>query len=456
MITKIILSLLLIISISSISPVDAISNKQETGLIKNKAGLNSQGAFEGYTLFAPLSTTNTYLINMEGETIHTWEGGANPGNSVYLLENGNLLRTESSRTKGNQDFPKGGAGGKVKMINWDGEIVWEFVHSSPDYLLHHDVEVLPNGNILMIAWERIPKEQAISAGINPIFITNNHIFADKIIEVKPDYKNSGGEIVWEWHMMDHVIQDFDNTKENYGRVFRHPELLDLNFMASDLVSEKRSADWTHLNAIDFNSELSQIAVSSPHMAEIYIINHNTTTEEAESNTGDFLYRWGNPMAYRAGNEKDRTLFFQHDIQWIPEGFPGEGNLLVFNNGMRTEPRKYSTIDEFSPEIAEDGTYIINNHKFTPKSSSWNYTANPKEDFYSSHISGTQRLPNGNTLICSGEGGIFTEVTADGKTVWEYVNPFAPTPKGKKKGGMNNSVFRCYRYAPDYPGLRFDN
>jgi len=340
------------------------------------------------------------------------------------------------------------------MINWDGDTVWEFAHSSPDYLLHHDVEMLPNGNILMIAWERIPEEQAISAGINPIFITNNHIFTDKIIEVKPDFQNGGGEIVWEWHMMDHVIQDFDNNKKNYGRVFRHPELLDLNFMASDLVSEKRNADWTHLNGIDFNSELNQIVVSSPHMAEIYIISHDSTTKEARGDAGDFLYRWGNPMSYRAGNEKDRTLFFQHDIQWIPEDLPGEGNLLVFNNGMKTEPRKYSTIEEFAPEITEDGTYIIKNNKFIPESSSWNYTANPKEDFYSSHISGTQRLPNGNTLICSGEGGIFTEVTADGKTVWEYVNPYAPPIKGQKNKRIQNSVFRCTRYAPDYPGLRF--
>ena len=37
-----------------------------------------------------------------------------------------------------------------------------------------------------------------------------------------------GKIVWEWHLSDHLIQDFDAKKSNYGKPGDHPELLDFN------------------------------------------------------------------------------------------------------------------------------------------------------------------------------------------------------------------------------------
>jgi len=106
--------------------------------------------FDGYTLFAPIRSNISYLIDNSGEVIHTWESEYMPGLSVYLLENGSLLRT--GRGVDNPTFPAGfGAGGVVQKIDWNGAVVWEYEYSNDQHLLHHDIEVLPNGNVLMIA-----------------------------------------------------------------------------------------------------------------------------------------------------------------------------------------------------------------------------------------------------------------------------------------------------------------
>jgi hypothetical protein len=392
---------------------DAVSDRGLT-VIKD-------GAVEEYTLFAPLSSTTTYLIDLNGNVVHSWVGESNPGNCVYLLENRYLLRTETVRSKACRSFPNGGRGGRVKLMDCDGNIVWQYTLAEDDICLHHDVEYMSNGNILIITWERISRDDAISAGRNPNLIKSDYIFVDKIIEVEPNLDDGSAEIDWEWRLMDHLIQDYDNKKENYGRVFRHPELIDFNFTANG-IENPANPDWTHINTVDYNEQLDQVVISSPHHAEVYIIDH--------IESGDILFRWGNPMAYRAGDEQKWTLFFQHDIQWIDEGLYGDGNLLVFNNGTRTTGRNYSSVDEFKPAI-EGNTYKMGNYSYLPSELEWRYTADPRSDFYSDHISGVQRLPCGNTLICSGADGRLFEVTTDGEVVWEYLNPFSDSPKNTK-------------------------
>src|SRR5204863_10068517 len=92
---------------------------------------------------------------------------------------------------------------------------------------------------------------------------------------------------------------------------------------------------------------------------------------------------------------------------------------------------------------------------------WSYSAPNKPDFYSVLLSGAQRLPNGNTLLCSGSNGTLVEVTPEKEVVWKYINPtrggFVPSkfyPTGSEGFGPRGggSLFRAYRYAPDYPGL----
>ena len=231
---------------------------------------------------------------------------------------------------------------------------------------------------------------------------------------------------------------------------------------------KRVADWNHVNAVAYHPELDQIVISVHDFGEIWVIDHSTTTDEAAGHQGgtsnmggDILYRWGNPAAYRAGTPKMQRFYGQHDAQWIAPGLSGEGHILVFNNGMeRPGPASFSTVDEIVPPVDADGVYQRPLDKaFGPKEPVWIYKASPPTDFYSMHISGAQRLPNGNTLICSGANGTFFEVTPDKQVVWRYVNPVtdegplaADVAIPRKGDHSKNEVFKVRRYSGDYPGL----
>ena len=433
------------------------TNAQTVGLIQKKSS-----AFEGYTMFAPIMSKNTYLINMEGLLVHQWESDYNPGLVTYFLDDGNLLRTcdiSNSKFK-----PAGGSSGKVQLLDWESNELWSFEYSGEQFQIHHDIELLPNGNVLMIAWEVISKEDALAAGRNPATITSGELWPDKIIEVKPDGA-TGGDIVWEWRLWDHIVQDYDASKANFGVIEDHPELLDLNY---NLQKNPITADWNHFNSVDYNFDLDQIIISVHNMNEIYIIDHSTTKAEAAGHTGgqsgkggDILYRWGNPAVYGRGNSIDQKLFLQHDAQWIENGLPGENNILIFNNGTDRQTGSFSSVDEISLPVDSEGNYTLETGTaFGPTEQEWIYTNENPEDFYGVRISGAQRLPNGNTLICNGPLGQFFEVTLGKEIIWEYVNPVIgtgpltqgdPVPENGM-GGFKNTVFRSYRFAPDYSGF----
>ncbi|MBF0433705.1 MAG: hypothetical protein HQK83_20670 [Fibrobacteria bacterium] len=144
--------------------------------------------------------------------------------------------------------------------------------------------------------------------------------------------------------------------------------------------------------------------------------------------------------------------------------PGADNILIYNNGQGRPDGDYSTINEIVPPLNRQKTYDFTiGTAYGPTESVWIYKAANPTDFYGMNISGTQRLANGNTLICEGPNGRFFEVTESKQIVWEYINPVAagiilsqedPIPSSPM--GQKNQVFRCYRYAPDYPGLAGNN
>jgi hypothetical protein len=424
---------------------------------------NEEQSLKGYTLFAPQNYTETYLIDNLGREVNSWSSEYKTGQSAYLLENGHLLRTAQTELGPAGRFGAGGYGGRVEEYDWDGNMVWEFEHVSDEYHLHHDIAVLPNGNILMIAFELITEEEAIAAGRDPESITSGELWPEKIIEVVPTYPR-GGNIVWEWHVWDHLIQDFDPTKQNHGVVGDHPELVDVNFGEA----EQLAADWLHANALAYNGELDQIIMSVRAFSEFWVIDHSTTTAEAASHSGgnsgkggDILYRWGNPQAYRAGTEEDQKLFRQHDTHWITPGYPGEGNIMIFNNGNGRTGGNYTTVEEIVPPVDANGHYTMPapGEAYGPEEPVWMYIAEPPSSYYSPIVSGAERLPNGNTLINHGTKGRFFEVTPTLETVWEYVNPVIASGslvQGSAFPGspvtQQNMVFRAYRFTPEFPGF----
>ena len=428
--------------------------------------LDTEDAHEGFTLWNPRFEAS-YLINNEGRVVHSWDTALRPGNTSYLLPNGQLLRTARDGPAVPIRFDQGGSGGRIEDIDWDGTVSWSYLYSDDTVRHHHDVEPLPNGNVLMIAWELKTDAEAIAAGRDPALLSEGELWPDHIIEVEP-VGATGGTIVWEWHVWDHLIQDFDGAKANFGVVADHPELLDINHVRD--TGDPGSANWMHMNAINYNAEFDQILFGSPRLHEIYVIDHSTTTAEAAGHTGgtfgkggDFLYRWGNPQAYDRGVADDQKLFNQHHVHWIEPGLPGAGNILIFNNGRnRLGPDgDYSSVDEIAPPVDGSGNYtLVGGSAYGPTDPVWTYFATPKADFFSRGLSGAQRLPNGNTLIVEGRGattnqaGNFFEVTDAGVTVWQYVNPVAnagPISQGVLPDSDHN-VFRILRYPVDYSGF----
>ena len=395
---------------------------------------------KGNILYTPESSTYTYLIDKNGDILKSWNSNYVQGLAAYLLENGDVLRSDLPYF--NPVFFCGGVTGRVERFNWDGDLIWEFVYSNNQHCLHHDIEPMPNGNILMISWEYKSVEEAIQAGRDPNTIPINKFFPDYIIEVEPTGPNSGN-IVWEWHVWDHLIQDHDPSKDNYGSVEDHPELIDINFGTLPIFG-----DWNHINSIDYNEEFDQILLSSRGQSEIWIIDHSTTTEEASGHSGgnygrggDLLYRWGNPGAYKRGTSQDQVFFSQHDARWIEEGCPGEGNILVFNNGNGRPGFDYSSVDEIITPVDDFGNYYLElNQPFGPYDLVWSYKAENPTDFFSSKLSGCQRIYDGNTIICDGVAGKIFEVTPEKEIVWEYQNNY-PNPR-------HNDIFKVQYYNSD--------
>lgn len=419
------------------------------GLLDSKAGVT-----EGYTLFAPTASRDTYLIDLRGRLIHSWVGSAPPGMSAYLLPDGNLLRASRA---GNTTFTVGGVGGLIEEFDWSGKLVWTYRYSSSLACQHHDVARLPNGNTLLIAWELKTSAEAIAAGRNPSLLTNGVLYPDAIIEVEKTGPDSG-RIVWEWHVWDHLIQDFDPSKANYGNVAAHPELVDVNYPPPGHLGSGIH-DWMHSNSVAYNAELDQIVLSVRHFNEFWVIDHSTTTAEAAGHTGgrsgkggDLLYRWGNPEAYRAGTPADRQLFQQHDADWIPTGSPGARNFLVFNNGVERPGAEYSSVLEIVPPTPDArGNYPRTGAAWGPAQPVWSYQ--DPGAFESRFVGGVQRLPSGNTLICAGWQGWSFEVTPQGNTLWSYASPvYAAGARRQGSVANGNQMFRSPRYPASYPAF----
>jgi hypothetical protein len=410
--------------------------------------VNDPKAFHGYTLLAPIHSKDTYLLDMQGRVVRTWKSDYYPALIAYLLENGHLLR--AGRMRPDAFGTRQERGGHVQEYTWGGELVWDFKLQNDKQHRHHDICKLPNGNVLLIVSEAKTARESAAAGRKK----PERLHVDCLLEVEPTGKTTG-KVVWEWHIWDHLVQDHDKTKANYGDVAAHPERIDINcgdegflealtknkdelaklralgYVGSAPAGKdpnRRVVDWTHTNSVAYNAELDQIMLSVRHHSEIWIIDHGTTRVEAASHSGgrrgkggDLLYRWGNPRTYRAGTAKDQQLFFQHDAHWITRGLPGEGHVLIFNNGPRRLGDDYSSVDEIVLPLDKEGRYVhMPRAAYRPDRPLWTYAAPSKRDFYSSGMAGAQRLPNGNTLICSTTTGTILEVTAANEVVWKHV------------------------------------
>ena len=340
------------------------------------------GVSDGYILFSPILSPTVFLMDNDARVVHTWHNEYG-GISHYLMPNGSLLR--GARDPNILHFRSGGVSGILQEIDWEGNVVWEWKLGDEKRVLHHDIEPLPNGNVLALAWEVKTREEAIASGRRPNATPEQGLMPEWLLEIRP-IRPRGAEIVWEWHIWDHLVQNHDPELANYADPAARPERLDLNagvaaaaisaeeleqlkalgYVPEEAGEEDLRADFLHANSIDYHAGLDQIVLSVPTLGEIWILDHSTTTEEAAGSSGgrsgkggDILYRWGNPATYGRGDDSRPQLFFQHDVRWIPAGWKRASNLTIFNNGRDRPAGAFSSVDEVKVRWGEACVPILN-------------------------------------------------------------------------------------------------
>lgn len=439
---------MLVVTFSIISTGEIHSQMGSTiGLLSRESTVS-----DIYILVGGISGDEVYLINNCGRYIHSWQDLYSGGLSSYLTTDGSLYRSEIV----SGSFSSGGSTGQISKYNWDGDLVWRGTIAEEDVLHHHhDITILPNGNILALVWEAIDKDVAISLGRAPSLISDSGIYAEVIYEIQP-FGTQDYEIVWRWNVLDHLVQDFDPSLLNYGVISENPHCIDFNYSAQ---ASGTNPDYFHFNAIDYHPQLDQILVSSRTLSEIFIIDHSTTIAEAASSTGgnsgrggDLLFRYGNPAVYQIGDSNDQVFYGQHDARWVRQ-LDGSYNstLSVYNNGS-TREGNYSTIDEVNATWDPiSKTYPYSDELgFAVSQHSEVIDGNAYLDFNSSRMSGATKLYNGNYSICHALEGRLHEIDTDGQILWEYrypVNQSGSMTQGDFPTG--NTVFKTAVYHPTY-------
>ena len=340
--------------------------------------INREKAFHGVTLYTTFGAERTNLIDLEGNVVHTWSPPA-PLKPYYgfMRDNGNLsLRCQS----GEETWQFGGASATIVELDWESNVIWRY--DNP--VIHHDHEILRNGNTMVIGWEPLATE--ISAKIKGGSIApgedDHEVLSDYLQELAPD-----GSTVWEWHGSEHLDPAHEIICPLEGR-----------------------HEWTHCNGV---TELrdGNLLLSFRQTSTIIII---------EKTTGDVIWRFG-----------PGEFSHQHNPTQLENG-----NFLVFDNGEhRIRGSSHSRVVELNPETSE----IV-----------WQYRGDPPLSLFSTGISGAQRLPNNNTLICDGRTGRLVEVTTDGEIVWEFMNPESFPWRGDQR---NRTIFRAHRYAVNGPEVQ---
>lgn len=402
---------------------------------------NLQKSFSGYTVFQALEK-GALLIDMNGKEVHLWEGLHGFPNKI--LPGGYVMGHRGARD------PKYGMQDMVDLVqvDFEGNVVWEFQQyelikdheDQPEWMAraHHDYQregsstgyyspdQAPNvhkGNTLILAHKNVYNNQ----------ISDKRLLDDVIIEV-----DWNGNIIWEWACNEHFDElGFDEEGKNV--LFRNPNMRKAG---------GGMGDWMHINSMS--------TLGENHFydeGDVRFHPDNIIWDARESNIIAIIDKKTGKIVWKLGpNYKDKKskeigqIIGQHHAHMIPKGLPGEGNILVFDNGgwagygapnpsslfgQKNALRDYSRILEINPVTLK----IV--WQYTPKEALFKEPTDSFR-FYSPYISSAQRLPNGNTLITEGADGRLFEVTKDHEIVWEYVSPYM------NKESKFNMIYRAYR------------
>ena len=395
--------------------------------------------WSGYTIFQA-KELGAMLIDMNGREVKLWKGLHGLPNK--MLPGGHVLGSSGERNAkyGMQDFVD------VVQVDWDGNVVWRFNQyeyiedpgEEPQWMArhHHDFQRAGNpvgyyapgltpqtdqGNTLILCHKNVR---------NPD-IADKPLLDDAIIEVDWD-----GDVIWEWVLSEHFDQ-FDFSEQARNAMFRNPNVRNCG------------GDWMHVNSMSALGPNKWFDAGDERFHPDNII-----WSARETNIIAITDKQSGKVAWKIGPDYDTSpalkklgwIIGKHHAHLIPRGLPGEGNLLVFDNGgwagygapnpgaptgVKSALRDYSRVLEIDPTSLE----IL--WQYTPAEAGYRIPMDANR-FYSPFVSSAQRLPNGNTLITEGSGGRIIEVTADHRIVWEYISPHYG------QFARFNMVYRAYR------------
>jgi len=430
-----------------------------------------------------------------------------PGPVPQFTADGHFIAACDNRVNKNNSVTSpvalgAGDNDSIVELDWNSNLVYSTGDSlyAVNYSAHHDYRKMWNKALgeytyLALTMQAYGAADAVALGADPVYDTTNGYKSgwspDGLVEMDQDHN-----IVWRWSFADHVVQNYDATKvgafvdtfgyPNPGAVFGEatdfPGKLNINQLNDN--KQGPCKDWNHCNSIDYNPTLGHVVINAKHWSELYVIDHDGTfvsTDDFEANRaaaqgtgGDFIYRFGNPHNYGQGthggyrDEGNHQIFGAHNIQWIGEsagssyaGFsafgelPGEGNMLIFDNSCWNPNGTASVVLEWNPFFdstrTDTGDYVNPPEAGYQASGTlrgysnqvvWKYEGGT--GFYSNYISGAQRLPNGNTIVCSGAVSHYFEVTPSGSVVWEYFKP--------NSDAVGGATFRIHKFPLGHPIL----
>lgn len=359
--------------------------------------INRKQSYPGFTLFPVSGPAETLLLNMSGRVVHSWPVDVD---RARLLPNCNLLVIHGSKW-GTSHEPWASMRHIVREYDWDGNIVWEYL--APD-VAHHDIHRLADGDTIFLYRHMLPAEllQGVVEGAERF----GSIRSDSILRV-----NSKGEKVWEWHAHNHLALD------DWGRRPREERQEDEERQQKRKKKRKEGGgekmyDWTHINTVslipenrwadegDLRFRPGNLLVMPRNWWQAMII---------DQDSGEVVWKYGGD--YKGG------IIRGHEIQMIPKGEPGAGNILVFDNGLeRIRPESY--VLEINP-VTKEVQWVYDDGK----------------NFFTRAAGSMQRLPNGNTLISEDLPGKVFEVTPEKQKVWEVAGKYR--------------VHRAFRYNVDF-------
>jgi hypothetical protein len=408
--------------------VSSFASLVNSNSAKTNFSINSEtiGPCIGYTLICA-GGDPAFLIDMDGNVVHNWSLRGFP---AKLLTDGSLIGGLESNDLDESKY--------IAQENWDGDITWQFNNWDDNWSRqHHDFE--REGNPVGYY---APGQDFVDKGKTLVLARSTLI--NKSISLWPLDDDVIYEVDWNGNLTDFVWHANEHYKEMGFNIWAR---IGIYLQPMTYYFRSTFQGWLHINSI---SELGQ-----NHWYDEGNETFNPSNIILDSRQGSFIAiisRETGEIVWRVGpdyskdteiGQKLGTIIGQHQAHMIPKGLPGEGNILLFDNGgyagyeILGFPirylRFYSRVIEFNPV-----TYDI----------VWQYEKKfpLNQRFYSDRISGAQRLPNGNTLICEGNKGRIFEVTPLNEIVWEYICP------GISGDYQNNSVYRAYRVPPEWvPG-----